>query len=68
MSRQMRDQMLSLAAEMASIADDYLDRYTDPSQPLLPQQPGEAAPELRWARCCVKIARELIERAREVEG
>lgn len=68
MSRQSRQELLNLAGEMASIADNYLDRYTDPSQPLLPQQPGEVAPELRWALCCVKIARELIERAREVEG
>ncbi len=67
MSRQSRQELLNLAGEMASIADDYMDRYTNLSQPLLPQQPGEAALELRWARCCVKIARELIERALEVE-
>lgn len=63
-----RDEMLTLAGEMASIADDYLGRCTDASQRPLPRQPEEVAPELRWARCCVKIARELIERAREVEG
>lgn len=68
MSQQTRDELLNLAGEMALIADDYLGRCTDASQGLLPRQPGEIAPELRWARCCVKIARELIERAREVEG
>lgn len=62
-----RDELLRLAGELAEIAADSLDRYTNPARPLLPQQPGEVARELRWARCCVEIARELIERAREAE-
>ncbi len=73
-----RDEILRLAVEMLEIAEECLSRATpspriaagaitlisDPAR--ISEIPAEAPNELIWARRCLRIARELVGRAREV--
>lgn len=74
-----RDEILRLAVEMLEIAEECLSRAKEPSPRIaagaitlisdparISEIPAEAPNELIWARRCLRIARELVGRAREV--